>query len=62
LIVEPARPSEQYIEGRVAFHESGAEWYRKHGQTQLADWAREQAALWKAKLEPVKVREPGDGE
>jgi hypothetical protein len=58
---EPARPSEKYIEGRIAFHESGEEWYLEQGQTSLASWAAKMAAEWRAKLPGVK-RESGDGE
>ena len=58
-MVEPKHPTAQYIEGRIAFHESGAEYYQKHGETKLAAWSREQMAIWTEKL---TGRESGDGE
>jgi hypothetical protein len=58
-VIEPARPSQQYIEGRIEFHESGALFYAKHRQTQLEAWSKKMAAEWRAKLEG---REAGDGE
>lgn len=70
-MIEPAHPTQRYIEGRVAFHESGAEYYTLHRQAQLAAWSVEQVALWKAKwvafarnveLKALEGREPGDGE
>jgi len=57
--MEPARPTQQYIEGRIAFNESGAAWYHQQGQQQLAKWSREQVNKWRAKLAEVKGREPG---
>lgn len=61
-MMEPAHPTEQYIERRVAFHESGAYFYAKHGQTELASWAKKMAAQWREKLPKIEKREAGDGE
>jgi hypothetical protein len=59
LILEPTHPTEQYIEGRLAFYESGAAFYSHYGQTQLAKWSSDEAEKWREKLKPA-VREPGD--
>lgn len=53
-MIEPTHPTQRYIEGRVAFHESGAEWYNRQRQARLAAWSREQAAVWRAKLKPIE--------
>lgn len=58
-MIEPKHPTEEYIEGRIAFHESGMEWYRAHDQPKLAEWSKAEAEKWRAKL---KAREPGEGE
>jgi hypothetical protein len=58
-MIEPAHPTEQYMEGRLAFFESGIAFYARHGQTQLAEWSRKEADKWREKL---KGRQPGDGE
>jgi hypothetical protein len=63
MILEPAHPTEQYIEGRIAFHQSGAEYFARQGQTQLAQWSRALVSRWSEKLALMKKRrEPGDGE
>jgi hypothetical protein len=64
MIAEPLHPTEQYIEGRISFHQSGAEYFARHGQAQLAQWARTQVARWSEKLDAMKRvgRESGDGE
>ena len=64
MIAEPLHPTERYIEGRISFHQSGAEYFAHHGQTQLAQWARTQVARWSEKLDAMKKigRESGDGE
>lgn len=54
-----AHPSQKYIEGQISFYESGAQFFQKHGETQLEAWAKKMAAEWRAKLEG---RQPGDGE
>lgn len=61
MILEPTHPSDRYIEGRIDFYESGAEFYSDHGQTQLAKWSAGEAEKWRQRLKPT-VREPGDGE
>jgi hypothetical protein len=65
-MMEPAHPTERYIEGRIAFNESGAAYYEHQGQRQLAKWSREQVQVWTEKLAALKAkaqgREPGDGE
>ena len=72
--MEPAHPTEQYIEGRLAFYESGAAFYSQHGQRKLAQWSRDEAEKWRQKLmrfvqsrvvpsvNKPTVRESGDGE
>jgi hypothetical protein len=66
MITEPAHPTEQYIEGRIAFNEAGAEFYSRHCQNQLATWSRQQVQVWTKKLAALKAkaqgREPGDDE
>jgi hypothetical protein len=64
MIIEPAHPTEQYIEGRIAFHQSGAEYFARQGQTQLATWSRVLVQRWSEKLDAVRRvgRETGDGE
>ena len=59
--MEPAHPTEQYIEGRLAFYESGAAFYSQHGQRKLAQWSWDEAEKWRQKLKPI-VREPEDSE
>jgi hypothetical protein len=62
-MIEPERPSQQYIEGRISFHQSGAEWFERMGQKQLAEWSRSLVAKWAEKLQALKcTREVGDGE
>lgn len=62
-MMEPAHPTVQYIEGRIAFHESGAEYFARQGQTQLATWSRALVKRWAEKLNAMKAgRESGDGE
>jgi len=62
--MEPTHPTEQYIEGRISFHQSGAEYFERQGQTQLAAWSRALVAMWSEKLDAMKRvgRESGDGE
>lgn len=60
-MIEPAHPTERYIEGRIAFNEEGAAYYAKHGQRKLAQWSRDEAEKWREKLKPT-VREGGEGE
>lgn len=62
-MMEPAHPTEKYIEGRISFHEAGAEYFERNGQTQLAKWSRGLVTKWSEKLDALKkVREPGAGE
>jgi hypothetical protein len=61
MIEQPAHPTEKYIEGRLAFYESGIDFYARHGQTQLAKWSSDEAEKWRQKLKPT-VRASGDGE
>ena len=49
-MIEPEHPTEQYISRRMEFHEAGEVWYRERGQNRLADWSKEQADIWRAKL------------
>lgn len=58
-MIEPQHPTRKYIEGLIAFHESGLELYQRHGETELAEWSKKELEKWRAKLE---AREPGDGE
>ena len=64
MIAEPLHPTEQYIEGRISFHQSGAEYFTHHGQTQLVTWSRALVQRWSEKLDAMKRvgRESGDGE
>jgi hypothetical protein len=59
-MIEPLRPTERYIERRVEFHESGAEFYRQHQQSVLEAWSRQMAADWRRKL-PQEPRPAHDG-
>ena len=49
-MIEPEHPTEDHIRGRIAFHESAAEFYAEHGDRRLAEWARDQAKKWIQKL------------
>ena len=64
MIAEPLHPTEQYIEGRISFHQSGAEYFTHQGQARLATWSRAEVAKWSEKLDAMKKggRETGDGE
>jgi hypothetical protein len=63
-MTEPLHPTEQYIEGRISFHQSGAEYYARQGQDRLATWSRAEVTRWSEKLDAMKRvgRETGDGE
>jgi hypothetical protein len=63
-MMEPLHPTEQYIEGRISFHQSGAEYFARQGQTQLAQWSKTLVQRWSEKLDAMKRvgRESGDGE
>ena len=58
-MIEPEHPTEKYIEGRIAFHESGAEYYISHDQKELAAWSKEQAEKWRAKRSAEIMTQPG---
>jgi hypothetical protein len=51
--VIPLKPSQAFIEGQVYFHEAGAQYYAKQGQSQLEKWSRQQVAEWREKLAGV---------
>ena len=50
MILTPARPTEKYIRGRIAFHESQARYLAEHDQMELARWAHSVAEEWRKKL------------
>lgn len=56
MISTPSRPSEEYILGRLAFHESQIEWFNKHEQTVLAEWAKSMAEEWRGKLRVEQIK------
>jgi len=56
-MIEPEHPTEKYIQGRISFHESQAEWFDLHDK-KLAVWARSVADSWRKKLKTTKPDEP----
>jgi hypothetical protein len=53
-MMNPARPTEKYILGRIRFHEDQASWFRDHNEPKLAAWSQSIADTWRNKLEAPK--------
>lgn len=62
MLIEPEHPTKEYMLGRITFHESQAQWFAEHGQTQLATWARSIVESWRGKLKALQEKETtGEG-
>jgi len=61
-MIEPEQPTEQYIRGRISFHQSQAQWFTQQDQTQLAAWANSLVEKWHGKLEAQYPQKKEDGE
>jgi hypothetical protein len=48
------RPTEKQILGMIHFHESGVEYYVRHGQILMEAWSRQEAAKWRERLKAEK--------
>lgn len=60
---QPGPDTERSLTDRISFYETGADWYRDHGETKMAEWSRDKAKEAAAQLAALKgKREPGDGE
>lgn len=55
-MMNPARPTEKYILGRISYHESQVQWFADHNLPSLAKWARSMVETWQEKLEALKVK------
>jgi endonuclease III len=60
----PGPDTEKSLTDRIAFYESGAEYYAAHCETRMAEWSRGMAKQAAEQLDALKGvgRESGDGE
>ena len=58
-MVEPNPLTNKYCLAQIAFHESGAEWYRSHRSKVMADWSQEMVDQWQRKLEALAIQQEG---